>query len=163
MPRKGLPYKNNLHKYRLWKGIVQSEISDKTGISVAQIRLIEKNKSYPRKQNRDKLLSYFNVSFNQMFYKDETCIDEIKKEKKTPEKISKDEKLKKNIRFKNRIKEYRSETGYSLDEISEKTGLTKVYLYTLETNKRFPRPKTRKLLMECFKASFDDLFYEVIE
>lgn len=64
-----MTYRNNLQKYRIWKNLTQKELADNLNIKIRKLRDIDVNKSYPRKYIRDKLLKYFNVSFEQMFYK----------------------------------------------------------------------------------------------
>lgn len=63
-----MTYRNNLQKYRIWKNITQKELAEELNINIQKFRKIDNNKSYPRKYIRDKLLEYFNVSFEQMFY-----------------------------------------------------------------------------------------------
>ena len=62
--------KNNVRKYRVWKGLLQKDLAKSIGISVSQIRLIESNKATPRLQTRLKICSLFNVSYNQMWIGD---------------------------------------------------------------------------------------------
>ena len=64
------PLKNNVQKYRAWKGITQKDFAKEISASVSEIRLIEKNKVCPRPGLRFKICDYFNVQHNQMFYLD---------------------------------------------------------------------------------------------
>ncbi len=70
-------YKNNMQKYRVWKGLLQKDIATDMNISISEIRLIERNEVCPSKKNRIKICDYFGVSFEQMFYLDK---DEVENE-----------------------------------------------------------------------------------
>lgn len=63
--------RNNIQKYRIWKGLFQKDLAELTGISLSELRLIEKNKVTPRTPIREKLIQYFDVSHDQLFYHDE--------------------------------------------------------------------------------------------
>jgi DNA-binding XRE family transcriptional regulator len=60
--------KNNVQNYRVWKKLLQKDLADATGISLPEIRLIEKNKVTPTPKNQEKLCEFFNVSLDQLFY-----------------------------------------------------------------------------------------------
>jgi DNA-binding XRE family transcriptional regulator len=62
--------RNNVQKYRVWKSLKQKDLADAVNISISELRLIEKNKVYPRNQFREKLCEYFGVTYDQMFYED---------------------------------------------------------------------------------------------
>lgn len=68
MKQKKIKYKNNVQKYRIWKGIAQKELANEIGYSVSEVRLVEKNKVTPRLMLRLKICEFFGVSHNQMFY-----------------------------------------------------------------------------------------------
>jgi DNA-binding XRE family transcriptional regulator len=71
MANKKKALKNNVQKYRVWKNLLQKELAEKVGISVSELRLIEKNAVCPRLQHRIKLCEYFGVSHDQMFYNEQ--------------------------------------------------------------------------------------------
>jgi DNA-binding XRE family transcriptional regulator len=60
--------KNNLKKYRTWKGLKQVDLAKELNLSVSQIRYIENKNKYPKYQVRRKICEYFGVSQDQMFY-----------------------------------------------------------------------------------------------
>jgi len=66
--QKKIKYKNNVQKYRVWKGIAQKELAENVGYSVSEIRLVEKNEVTPRLMLRLKICEFFGVSHDQMFY-----------------------------------------------------------------------------------------------
>lgn len=59
---------NNLQKYRVWKGLLQADFANQTGISISEVRLIEQNKVSPNPRTTTTILKYFDVSYDQMFY-----------------------------------------------------------------------------------------------
>lgn len=61
-------YKNNVRKYRVWKQLTQQQLADLIGIDVSDLRLIEKQAVIPQLKTREKIIKYFNVSMEQMFY-----------------------------------------------------------------------------------------------
>lgn len=63
--------KNNIQKYRVWKNLLQSELAEQTGVSVSEVRLLEKNKVSPHKATEEKLLKFFGISYHQLFYEEE--------------------------------------------------------------------------------------------
>lgn len=69
MKNKKIKYYNNLQKYMTYKNLTIEKLSKEINISMSQLSLISSNKAYPRENNRIKILNYFNLSFNQMFYK----------------------------------------------------------------------------------------------
>jgi transcriptional regulator with XRE-family HTH domain len=58
---------NNLQKYRIWKGFTQEKLAEYLKISANMLRRIEKG-YYPKYTIRSKVLNYFGVSHNQMFF-----------------------------------------------------------------------------------------------
>ena len=60
--------KNNLKKYRIWKGLRQVDLAKELNLSIAQIRYIENKNKYQRYQVRHKICEYFGVNQDQMFY-----------------------------------------------------------------------------------------------
>jgi DNA-binding XRE family transcriptional regulator len=58
---------NNVKKYRVWKGIRQSDLAKDLKISIAYYRKIEAG-YYPKYQVRSRICKYFNVNHDQMFY-----------------------------------------------------------------------------------------------
>jgi DNA-binding XRE family transcriptional regulator len=61
--------KNNIFKYRKWKGITQRDLADELGISLNTERYLELNKYKTIKPLlMRKICEYFNVSLDQMFY-----------------------------------------------------------------------------------------------
>jgi DNA-binding XRE family transcriptional regulator len=73
MGMKKLNLKNNVRKYRVWKGWKQSDLANISGMSLPQIRLIEQQKCTPQMRNREKLCKVFNLSYNQLFFENETA------------------------------------------------------------------------------------------
>jgi DNA-binding XRE family transcriptional regulator len=63
--------KNNVQKYRVWKSMHQKDLAEAVNISVSEIRLIERNKVYPRSELRERLCEYFGVAYDQMFYEEQ--------------------------------------------------------------------------------------------
>jgi DNA-binding XRE family transcriptional regulator len=61
--------KNNVQKYRVWRGLLQKDLADAIGISISEMRLIERNKVTPKPENQEKLCEFFEVSYDQMFYR----------------------------------------------------------------------------------------------
>ena len=110
---KNKKYKINVQKYRVWNNLLQRELAEEVGISKSQLRKIEMNKCYPRELFRERLCNYFNINFEQLFYKDED--NEIKINKSIKEIISEyiisntEEELKKIIypwKFQQILREY---------------------------------------------------------
>lgn len=67
--------KNNLSKYRIFKGLTQQGLSKELNISCQLMRKIETENHYPKYQIRTKILKFFNLSFEQMFFEEkENCI-----------------------------------------------------------------------------------------
>lgn len=60
--------KNNLGKYRIYKGLRQIELAEILCISTNQYRDIEKYFKYPKYQIRARICNFFNVNQDQMFY-----------------------------------------------------------------------------------------------
>lgn len=77
MANRKKPYKNNLQKYRVWKGLLQTDLAKATDISISEIRLIERNAVCPNPRTMKKLCDYFDVNFDQMFYIEEAQKNEI--------------------------------------------------------------------------------------
>lgn len=71
MANKKKNIKNHVQKYRVWNGLLQADLAEATGIPMSTLRLIEKNLVCPRAGATQKLLDFFNVSYDQLFYKDE--------------------------------------------------------------------------------------------
>ena len=69
--------KNNVRKYRVWKGWKQKDLAKLTGISVSQIRLIEQQKCTPRAKNANILCEVIGVIYDQLFYKDELDLKKL--------------------------------------------------------------------------------------
>lgn len=59
---------NNLQKYRVWKGIRQTDLAKCLGISNGFYRKIEAG-HYPKYQIRIRICKYFDVNQDQMFFK----------------------------------------------------------------------------------------------
>lgn len=62
------PFKNNVKKYRILKGIKQKDLAKEIGCSVSHLRHIENNKCCPRIILRLAIANFFEVSHYQMFY-----------------------------------------------------------------------------------------------
>jgi DNA-binding XRE family transcriptional regulator len=62
--------KNNVGKYRVYHNMTQKELAEALKISCALLRKIEVNNHYPKYVVRAKILKFFNVSENQIFYKE---------------------------------------------------------------------------------------------
>lgn len=71
MANKKKALKNHVQKYRVWRNLLQKDLAEKVGISVSELRLIEKNAVCPRLHHRIKLADFFGVSHDQMFYNDQ--------------------------------------------------------------------------------------------
>ena len=63
--------KNNVQKYRIYKGILQKDLAKEIDISLSWLRRIEGQKGCPKPGTRIKLSDYFGVSHNQLFYCEE--------------------------------------------------------------------------------------------
>lgn len=59
--------RNNLKKYRVWKGITQKNLSEKLKISNNTIQKIENHNYFPNYKIRSKICKYFDVKPDQMF------------------------------------------------------------------------------------------------
>jgi DNA-binding XRE family transcriptional regulator len=59
---------NNVQKYRVWKGIKQTDLAKALNISLSNVRSIEDNTHCPRMQTRLMICEFFGVSYDQMFY-----------------------------------------------------------------------------------------------
>lgn len=66
-----------------------------------------------------------------------------------------------NIKFKNKVKNYRESHGISFDELRELTGLGRNTLGNIEKTGCFPTGKHRTILQKALGCHWDDLFYEV--
>ena len=62
--------KNNVQKYRVWKGWTQKRFSEISNVSISEIRLIEKLKVTPHVSTRQKIANAFKINENQLFYKE---------------------------------------------------------------------------------------------
>jgi len=62
--------KNKVQNYRTWKNLTQKQLADSTGVSLSQIRNIEKHgyQNKPHFKTRRKLCKFFNLSEHQLFY-----------------------------------------------------------------------------------------------
>lgn len=59
--------KNNLQKYRKWRGLTQQELANKAKISMRLICQIENDYKLPKYQIRKKLCNIFGINQNQLF------------------------------------------------------------------------------------------------
>lgn len=62
---------NHLQKYRMWKGLRQSDLAAATKISIATIRNVEKNNYTPKITLRLILANYFGIREKQLFYNED--------------------------------------------------------------------------------------------
>lgn len=62
--------KNNVGKYRVWHGMTQKELAKALKISCFLLRKIEVESYYPKYMVRAKIQKFFDVSSNQIFYKE---------------------------------------------------------------------------------------------
>lgn len=62
--------KNNLQKYRIWQGLALKNLGAHLQVSQQLLGRIEHG-HYPKYQVRKKICDFFNVSHNQMFYKED--------------------------------------------------------------------------------------------
>ena len=74
--QENLVRKNNLQKYRKWKGLTQVELSQKTGVCISIIRLIESKYHYPKYLTRKKICDFFDVELGKMFYVEREGLNE---------------------------------------------------------------------------------------
>jgi DNA-binding XRE family transcriptional regulator len=71
--------KNNVQKYRIWKGLYQKELADKIGISTSYLRGIEKFIFWPSLKVRIRFCEFFGVNHRQLFDRNQ----EVAREKRT--------------------------------------------------------------------------------
>ena len=67
---------------------------------------------------------------------------------------------KREVKFKNKIKQYRENHKIDIKDLAECIGRSVNNVHHLERTKAFPHGKTRKKIMEFLGASFNEIFYE---
>ena len=68
--QKKLKFKNKLKEYREVRNIRLVDIARALNKNISCIYNIEKNKSFPRGETREKLLKFFNCKFEDLFYEE---------------------------------------------------------------------------------------------
>jgi DNA-binding XRE family transcriptional regulator len=63
--------RNNVQKYRVWKGLTQAELAKKAGCSVLTIQNVERHVRFPHFKTQVKLLRFFDLDYQQLFYIEE--------------------------------------------------------------------------------------------
>lgn len=59
--------KNNVKKYRIFKGLTRKQLSEKINVSVSRLSRIENQYYYPAMETRLKICNFFNVKETQMW------------------------------------------------------------------------------------------------
>lgn len=57
-----------------------------------------------------------------------------------------------------RIKEHRKSKGWTLEQLSDVSGISRSFLSQIENEKRQPSVETLTILADCFKVSVPDLY-----
>lgn len=67
MPKNKKIIHNNISKYRIWKNVKQADLANAIKCPINQFREIEKGFKQPSEKQKEEILEYFGVSFDQMF------------------------------------------------------------------------------------------------
>jgi transcriptional regulator with XRE-family HTH domain len=70
MAKKTIKFKNRIKEYRENRGITMRELAEAIGKSVSTVHQMERTKSFPRGDTREKIMEYLGASFDELFFEE---------------------------------------------------------------------------------------------
>lgn len=130
-------FARNLRQERLNNGFTQIELAEKTGVSSYMLSLYERGRFFPGAERLNTLSEALGVTAEYML-EEHVCPDVITREQKT--------------NFIKNLKRERLKKGYTLEKLSDKTGIHLVILSQYETGCFFPGVEKMKKLSDTLEV-----------
>lgn len=70
MTKKTIKFKNRIKEYRENRGITMKELAKAIEKSVSTVHQMERTKSFPRGDTREKIMKFLKASFDELFYEE---------------------------------------------------------------------------------------------
>jgi transcriptional regulator with XRE-family HTH domain len=70
MTKRTIKFKNRIKEYRENRGITMRELAEAIGKSVSTVHQMERTKSFPRGDTREKIMHFLGASFDELFFED---------------------------------------------------------------------------------------------
>ncbi|MCF2673350.1 helix-turn-helix domain-containing protein [Fusobacterium varium] len=143
-------FKDRLVLLRKEKGLTQDALAENLSVAKSTISMYEKGNRMPSYKMIEKIADFFNVDIDYLMAK-----SNVKRKEEIEKYFIKDHSIsRKQMELANRIRNKRLELGYSLEYVSEKTGIPKITLSKYESLEipTIPSDKIEKLA-ETYEVS----------
>jgi transcriptional regulator with XRE-family HTH domain len=70
MAKRTIKFKNRIKEYRENRGITMRELAEAIGKSISTVHQMERTKSFPRGETREKIMQFLGASFDELFFEE---------------------------------------------------------------------------------------------